>query len=455
MTVIPGYVVHRTLTYGRGYSADEQTRMFDHFNRLRADSHLFMDHIDFAREAKRRWPDCIVVYRHYLKEDGSLYKVMTPAEFVKLHKPFAAGGIVVQCLNEPSGYGSVAELVQLAKWCADVMRLASDSETVLALPNFGVGHPNENQLSALNDLWEAFKDYPEHFYACHEYGTYRGMLHTDETHRRDVTPWRVGRFKFVTAYVKQNFNIDLNILITETGIDSSQYADDDKQKRGWRDSGLNEVQYALEIIKAAKTVYNVPNIKGLHIFSHGNTGKEHSADDWKSHDVSFLADFQRELETYSASQKDDDMSFPLSTDPKWKQETNLSGKKFDVLKTLTAPAPAASILPGETFWSYPGLGEQNAIIVKALNGQVGYCDKGVLVVVPPKPDPLPIPPDDPDEPDTTPTGPGEEELLLIELRRAWQSVGEACNKLAIASARYADYLKSKEDKLRNERLNAA
>lgn len=392
MTVIPGYTVHRTLTYNRGYSTDETERMWAHFGRLRADSHLFMDHIDWAREAKRRWPDCIVVYRHYLKEDGSLHKVMTPAEFVKLHTPFSAGGIVVQCLNEPSGYGTVAEMAQLAKWCADVMRLASDSEMALALPNFGVGHPSENKLSALNDLWQAFKDYPEHFYACHEYGTYRGMTYTDDTHRRDVTPWRVGRFKFVTTYVKQNFNIDLNILITETGIDSSQYADDDKQKRGWRDSGLNEIQYALELIKAAKTVYNVPNIKGLHVFSHGNTGKEHSADDWKTHDVSFLADFQRELETYSASQKDDDMTFPLPTDPKWKQMVNLSGAKHGVLKTIRAE-PFAWILPDETFYHYEGRDFEHLTIVKSLGGQIGYCDRGVLkVVIPPPPPPEPEPP---------------------------------------------------------------
>lgn len=407
MSIIPGYVVHNTLTYGRGYNADEQQRMFDHFDRLRANSHLFMDHIDWARETKRRWPNCIVVYRHYLKEDGSFHKSMTPQHFVDVHKPFGAGGIVVQCLNEPSGYGTVAELKQLAVWCADVMKLAAEAELVLALPNFGVGHPDETKLSALNDLWQAFKDYPSHFYSAHEYGTYRGMLYTDEKGTRNVTPWRVGRFKFVTTYVKQNFDIDLNILITETGIDSSMYAEDDKAKRGWRDSGLNEIQYALEIIKAAKTVYNVPNIKGLHIFSHGNTGKQGSADDWRTHDVSFLPDFQKSLEFYSA-QEDAPVTFPLPTDPKWVATENMSGASYTVRQTLISADVYATIRPGDKFSYYPGSEVEHYIVVKTVSGQIGYCDKGVLVVEPPPPPPPPAPP--PYTPDT-------DALRLVEIWR--------------------------------------
>lgn len=60
MTSLIGYVVHNALTYGRTYSADEQSKMWQHFERLQPDSLLFMDDIDKARQAKKLLPSCIV-----------------------------------------------------------------------------------------------------------------------------------------------------------------------------------------------------------------------------------------------------------------------------------------------------------------------------------------------------------------------------------------------------------
>lgn len=396
MTVIPGYCVHNTLTYARGYSAEEQTRMWGHFSRLKADSQLFMDQIEWARTMKRLDPSCIVVHRRFIDGDGALHRNMSAQKFVNDHKALAAGGIVIQVLNEPNGYEErPGDLKQLATWCAEVMHLSAEAEMVVALPNFGVGHPDTNKLPELNEMWMAFKKYPMHFYACHEYGTYRGMTYTDETHQRDVTPWRVGRFKIVTDYVKQHFDYDLTILVTETGIDSSMYQGDDKTKRGWRDSGLNEVQYALEMIKASKTVYSLPNIKGLNIFSHGNTGKANTEFDWKTHDVSFLTEFQKELESYAAQQEQPPMPLPLPTDAHWIESENKSGAAYRLRLSneVNNSNEIGWIRAGEKFHYIMIPADTEWMYGKTVAGIIGYVSIGVLHVQPP-PEPPPPPPFD-------------------------------------------------------------
>lgn len=327
MTSIIGYNIHSTLTYGRGYSADEQTKFWQHLERLQPESLLFMDNLDWARQAKKLLPSCIVVHRRWRANDGALHLNTSPQWFYDTYAHDAEGGIVVQCLNEPSGYD---KLTQLASWCASVMEKFAAAGLALALPNFGVGHPDLNKLLDLTVLWEAFKKYPQHYFASHEYATYRGMTYTDATHKRDVVPWRVGRFKIIVDYVKTRFDYDLSVLVTEFGIDSSFYPDDIKEKRGWRDAGITEIEYANQLIKAANEVYNVPNVKGLHIFSFGNTGKKGTESDWQSHDVSFLGDFQRTLEDYSARRIEQSTPplpppmltlFPADIDPRWEPVT--------------------------------------------------------------------------------------------------------------------------------------
>lgn len=235
MTSLIGYNVHSILTYGRGYSASEQASLWSHLERLKPASLLFLDNLDWSREAKRRLPDCVVVWRAWRPDDGSLFDKITPQQFLNSTvRDAAAAGIVIQALNEPDGYG---DLRKLAGWCAELMDAATIAGVRLVLPNFGVGHPDTNRLAELDALWQAFKRNPLHYYGCHEYGTYRGMLYTDETRRRDVVPWRVGRFQFIANYCGAKFGYMPPVLITEFGIDSSFYADDDKNKRGWRDSG--------------------------------------------------------------------------------------------------------------------------------------------------------------------------------------------------------------------------
>lgn len=302
MPSLIGFNVHSTLTYGRAYSDVEKHRMWEFFERLQPASLLFLDNLDWAREAKRRLPKTIVVFREYRQNDGQFFKNMSAQQFYDSHIRFGEGGVVVSVMNEPTGYGeqnSPDDLERIASFMAAVMDKFGAAGVSIVGPEFGVGHPDTNRLSELEAMWQAFKRWPLHYYGSHEYGTYRGMTYTDNTHRRDVVPWRVGRFEAIANYCQTSLGYVPPMLINEFGIDSSFYADDIKTKRGWRDAGLSEEQYAHQLIDAAKGIYNKPYIKGLNIFSHGNTGRQGAGDDWKTHDVSFLSAFQRELETYS------------------------------------------------------------------------------------------------------------------------------------------------------------
>lgn len=90
------------------------------------------------------------------------------------------------------------------------------------------------------------------------------------------------------------------------------------------------------------------------------------------------------------TQDDSEMTFPLDTDPGWKPMVNQSDAKYGVQKTIRAE-PYAYILPGETFHHFEGRDYENLTIVKTNGGQIGYADRGVLVVKLPEPPPAPPP----------------------------------------------------------------
>ncbi len=324
MSSIIGYNVHPRLTYGRIYSADEKRRFFEHVERLQPKSLLFLDDFDFASEAKRRFPNIIVVWRQYQQHDGTFFRDMSAKTFFDSHIRYAENGIVISVMNEPSGYGeqgSEDDLERIAAFMAEVLGLFGRAGARCCGPEFGTGHPALNRLAELNVMWQAFKENPLNFFSMHHYGTYHGMIYSDDTHKHDTVPCRVGRHKSILKYVKDKFNYDLPILINEFGIDSTLDPNDHPEKRGWRDAGITDVQYAQQLIQAVKEIYTEPNIKGLNIFSHGNTGKKDTADDWHTHDVSFLPDFQRELEAFA---KESSMVtlpaqlFPAISDPAMK-----------------------------------------------------------------------------------------------------------------------------------------
>ena len=145
---------------------------------------------------------------------------------------------------------------------------------------------------------------------------------------------------------------------------------------------------------------------------------------------------------------------PFGSDTRFKKWVNESGDNYRVRPYPNMQyAESGWITKDEAFDYIPDVSYENWIQVKSLAGIIGWTDRGILAKALPPPIPLPEP--DEEEPPTTPTAPSDEELALIELRRAIVEVAAAHNKMAIALAGLADLLKKREDNIREERLKAA
>lgn len=287
-----GYQVHSKMTYGRNWSADEDTNFQAHLDRLNPSAMLFLDDDGKALRTKGKFPDCAVVGRLYRSDipEGELWLKRSPQQVFDDYKN-TPKGIIRNILNEPSGYG---DLRGLAVFCAEVMDLFGNAGIPIATPNFGEGNPDVDRLPELEPLWVAFDKWHDlHYYATHEYGTYRGMLF-NEAGKWDVFPWRVGRFEtFIVPYLQKVGHKIPRVILTEFGIDS---AHDGTDKRGWK-TAWDETRYAGEITAAIERVYKAPHYVGLCLFSWGNTGQKDTESDWISFDVSEAKTLHARLES--------------------------------------------------------------------------------------------------------------------------------------------------------------
>lgn len=273
----------------RGYSAEEETYLFDHLKRLNPPAVLFMDNQSRALHTKQMLPGCSVVVRNWRADDGAFHNNTTPQAFFELYKN-TPKNLILNVLNEPSGYG---DLKKLAHWCAQIMDLFGHAGIAVILPNFGEGHPDVDRLADLEELWSALDKWHDlHYWGSHEYGTWRGMIF-NESGKFDVFPWRIGRFEqFIVPYLKAHGHEIPNVILTEFGCDS---AHDGTDKRGWR-SIWNEQQYLDQLILAVNKVYNQPHYVGLCLYCYGNTGKDFTESDWRSFDLSDAKGFHALLE---------------------------------------------------------------------------------------------------------------------------------------------------------------
>lgn len=283
------YNIHSQMHPQRGYSAEEETYLFDHLKRLNPPAVLFMDNQSRALHTKQMLPGCSVVVRNWRADDGAFHNNLTPQAFFDLYKD-TPKNLILNVLNEPSGYG---DLKKLAHWCAQVMDLFGAVGIALVLPNFGEGHPDVDKLADLEELWTALdKWHALHYWGSHEYGTWRGMVF-NESGKFDVFPWRVGRFEqFIVPYLKAHGHKIPNVILTEFGCDS---AHDGTDKRGWS-TVWNEQQYFDQLMLSVNKVYSQPHYVGLCLYCYGNTGKDFTESDWRTFDLSAAKDFHKLLE---------------------------------------------------------------------------------------------------------------------------------------------------------------
>jgi hypothetical protein len=300
-----GYNVHNLMTYGRGWSAAEKTAFIAHVERVQPSTLLFLNDVDMARDIKRRLPDCAVVYRQHRQDDAGMHRTMTPQQAYDYFAPYAAGGLILNILNEPNGYAPADDprlLSDLAEWCADVMRLFDRAGISLVLPNWGVGHPDDKRFDDLKPLWQAFGEMPRHYYGIHEYWTWRGV---------EPGNGRVARYLWWEDYMRRSGYTLPRVIVTEWGIDSAL---DGTPQRGYKDS-RDGAAYAAECIRAIE-LYRPGLVVGTCIFSWGNTGRQHHAEDWVTFDVAGDADFQRAMEDHALQNVVVDVN-PGVADARW------------------------------------------------------------------------------------------------------------------------------------------
>lgn len=324
MTSKIGYNTHNKMTYGRDWSAAEETYHFAHLERLQPAAMLYMDDNGRALRAKSLLPRCAVVVRSYRGEgdEGKLHETLTPQKCFELYKDTPTG-LIRQIMNEPGGYG---DLHALAHWLAQVCDLFGNAGIPIAVPNFGEGHPDVDKLDQLEELWAALDKWHDlHYYATHEYGTWRGMTFNSGG-GFDVYPWRVGRFEtFIVPYLQTHGHKIPRVIITEAGCDS---AHDGTPKRGWKTAWI-EPEYFSQLKQGIEKVYKAPHYVGLCLFSWGNTGKQFSENDWVTFDVSEAKVLHELAEAYT--QTTVEVTPPTELPPMQKPANASPAKRFKAL----------------------------------------------------------------------------------------------------------------------------
>lgn len=241
---------------------NNRQRLLDHLDQSKPRSILVMDDPWFATMLRQRLPQSTVIHRSYDPHEHEWHTTISPADWLTRFAPHIQGGNVLQCLNEPQGYGDLKPLVD---WCVEVMTLAAPQGIRLCLPNFGVGHPKEDFAPELDDLLRAFHRFPQHILGLHEYAQFSTL-----TER----PYRIGRF---ASILKRADVLGLRrpqIIITEHGRDVGGGIND-----GWKGLGLSEEAYYQFIVDCAD-IYGEYNVTTC-TFCYGKGG----GDMWRSFDV--------------------------------------------------------------------------------------------------------------------------------------------------------------------------
>jgi len=278
-----GHYIMPSATYNRGYTGTEKARLELFFERSNPSPLLFLQDFDWARRTKKKFPDRLIFFREgSAKENnpdlyGDAYSI-----YNRLIK-FTDYGVIPQVYNEPPGYNRDS-LIKQAVTQIDLANRFSKANVKSLMGNWSVGNPDDKEYKILSLLLEAISNHNQ-ILGLHEYGTYRGMEYQGGDHKSDVYPYRVGRFTWIIRFCVDNHIKIPNMFISESGIDSSQYAGDDGTKRGYKDSRSVE-QYARELISCYNYTYTgFSNLLGTATYCIGNNGKRNTHEDWRTHDV--------------------------------------------------------------------------------------------------------------------------------------------------------------------------
>lgn len=208
-----------------------------------------------AVEAKARGLD--VLYRATNDNDARYWRrnddgthVMSPSEFVTGHQWAADLGYVVMVLCEPIAH-SIADARELASWCYQVMTLRKENYR-LALPNFGVGHPEKVIIDSgvFDNVLRAMR--PDDIWAVHEYALLGNVAVGDH----------IARYRHTWARCDKVGIPRPRIVVTETGYDILGGHGD-----GWRNH-IGAREYA-NLLRTIDAEYARDGVVGC-VFGFGN-----------------------------------------------------------------------------------------------------------------------------------------------------------------------------------------
>lgn len=245
---------------------------------------LIMDGSEVAQSVKKLLPQSLIIHRTYNSNDSHWQDVITPDEWLNIHRPFAANGVVLQVFNEPSP----GDLGTFLNWLITLMDLATSQGIILAVGNFAVGNPDQKLIAngSFDPLLKKLST-SKHILALHEY------FKTDPV---SEAPYLCGRFKFWLDRADALGIARPKIVITEHGRDFGGGQND-----GWRGQGWSEEQYFALLLKA-QTLYQPYNIP-VCIFCYGHG----AGNRWSSFDIQQAQTLKSKLITYGASMQ---LSFP-------------------------------------------------------------------------------------------------------------------------------------------------
>lgn len=240
---------------------------------------VIMDDPAYARSLAAANPRAVVVHRSYRDDDHRLHETVTPGDWLQSVALTAGNGVIVQALNEPSGYTNLPALVT---WCVEVMKQAHERGIPLCLPNFAVGHPDTALVESgvLDPLLRAFVAYPEMRYGCHEY------WRDDPLNE----PYHVGRFHAILDRCRVLGITPPRIMVTEFGRDHSGGIAD-----GWRGVGYSEREYADLLTRTHARVYAPYGIPAA-VFCYGRGADNR----WASFDVEDAETVLQTIEEYNS-----------------------------------------------------------------------------------------------------------------------------------------------------------
>lgn len=246
---------------------------------------IVMDGNSLAQTIRRELPEITVIHRAYNPNDAKWHEVISPQEWLRLHKPFAANGVVVQCFNEPAP----GDLNAFLTWLEQLVALCPN-DVALAFPAFAVGNPNEQDiLNGKHDRLLKLVCGTRHILMLHEYFKDKPI---------NEAPYLCGRYSF---WLDRADSLQLphpKLVMGEHGRDIGGGKND-----GWKGAGWSEAEYFSRIVEAQQygsySLYDIP----VCLYCWG-TGANN---DWLSFDIQDATGLQGSIIQYG---KDHPMTQP-------------------------------------------------------------------------------------------------------------------------------------------------